>query len=315
MNITCIKENGLCQDEWGDSIASTYFDGYIHGVGQARRAIFASNLHYVWDTSGNIIHKIEAPWDPRSEALLSKLNGKLYVIGSAGSLQDIWVFDPTVAGYTAASWSLVNASFVADIGNRYMAAGGDIGGWFYIAGGWGRTTVYKTQDFLTWTFVANLPAIISKISAPAFFIKDSLLWLVGGSCNMTTEDATGFYQGELNGHVHTMDASGTFTLLMSDQEKFGQVWLDGGTDGTNIFISKGYIDPTAFIAQYPPVTSANPSNNRGIMTSTDGVAWTDISPIDGLAIYHERHRTSMVNAGGIVYTLAGFMGNDMWKFN
>ena len=49
-------------DEWGDSLALAYYDGKIHAVGQARNAIYPSNQHYVFDTSGNKLYQITAPF-------------------------------------------------------------------------------------------------------------------------------------------------------------------------------------------------------------------------------------------------------------
>jgi len=116
--LTCIKEAGL-MPEWGDSLGMIYFDGKIHACAQARRAVYLSKLHYTFDINGNIIDTITAPFDARAEVNISTLGGKITVIGgSATGLVDIWQFDPTIAGYTASSWTQIDSNFVPKIGNR-----------------------------------------------------------------------------------------------------------------------------------------------------------------------------------------------------
>lgn len=310
-----IKELGLFDDGWGDSPGICYYDGYIHTVGQARTAIYPSNIHYVFDLSGNIIHKITAPFDPRSEANISLLDGKITCIGGAGSTQDIWQFDPAIAGYAAGSWSLINADFTASIGSRYMAAGADYGGWFYIIGGWNSSSVYKTQDFVSWTFVADLTGTaIDKISACGCCVFNSLIWLIGGGTNMASGGSAEFYASECNGKVYTLNpTSGALTEILTDQLKFGQIWLDAVATTDYIYVNKGYIDPNTLATQYPPDTTAVSGNNRGLFRSSDGTTWESLGLTDGLATLFERHRMGVVNVGDVPYLLGGYNSNDMWK--
>lgn len=311
MGLTNIKEWSLLPN-WFDSPGTAYFDGKIHLVGQATQAITASNKHYVLDINGNLLHDITAPFSARAESLVSTLNGKLYCIGGT-TTQDVWEFDPTIAGYTAGSWSLTNASFVASIGDRIMAGGCDANGWFYIFGGWNQSTVYKTQNFTSWTLVGNLPANIDKISGCASFFFGGKIWVIGGSKTFGTT-VTDYYNGAVDGHVYSLDVStDTWALVNTDKERFGQCWIDGFTDGTSMFILKGYISSAQFSTY--GVTNAVQGNNRGLMKSTDGITWTDLSLYDGFTFLFERHRAGVVNAGANGYIIGGFQGNDMWRVN
>lgn len=312
MPLVNIKEVGL-MDRWGDSVAGAWYNGAIHLVGQAEKAIYPSKLHYIFDTSGNRIAKITAPYPPRGETCVSKLHGNLYSISSTTS-NDVWKFDPSIAGNTAESWVEVNSDFTPSIGSRLMAAGLDFNGWFYIFGGWNRSTVYKTQDFLNWTLVGNLPANIDKLSACASFVFNNKIWLIGGATHMANGGGPNeFYESDVDGYVYTFDPqSETFEEIHQDKELFGSIWLDGAADDTYMYVSKGYIS-TAQFASYSGGTSAREGNNRGLLRSTDGIVWENVELKVGLAFYFERHRACMVNANGTVYIIAGYNANDMWK--
>lgn len=318
--LTCIKEQGLMSHdghlEWGDSLSTVYLDGYIHAVGQARRAVYPSNKHYVFDLNGNVAHEISAPFDPRGEANVSTIGGKLTAVGGAGTTQDIWQFDHTIAGYTAGSWTQIDSNFVPEIGRRDFASSADLNGWFYITGGANNNTVYKTQNFTSWTLVGNLPANIARVCAPAFFVFQNKLWIVGGATDVTDilgGDPNGIYNSDVNGYVYNLDpATDTWTLVHQDKELFGQIWLDGAANSSAMYISKGFIS-TAQLATYGGGTGAREGNNRGLLRSVDGVTWTSMGLTDGNAFFYESHRRGFLNVGEDIYSLAGFAANDMWK--
>lgn len=313
MSLICVKEVGL-MDRWGDSLGMCYYDGYLHAVGQAEVAIVASQYHYVFDLNGNVIHKITAPFSGRAESNISLLGGKITCIGSAGGAQDIWQFDPAIAGYTADSWTQINSSFVAAIGNRYMAAGADADGWFWIFGGWNNSTVYKTQNFTDWTFVSNLPTDLDKVSGCGCCVFNGLIYLIGGSTNMDEGGADEFYNGNYFGKVWTFNpATEAFTEVYENQEHFGQIWLDAVATDDYIYVVKGYIRPEVIPVQFPPETDAVGGNNRGLLRSADGVTWESMNLTDGLATLFERHRAGVVAAENVAYILAGFNANDFWK--
>lgn len=308
--LICLKANKLI-DKWFDSASCVYYDGYIHLIGSADRAVYPTNKHYVLNTFGDIIHSITCPWTANAEIVLSKLNNKIYIVGGTGS-QEIWSFDPAISGYTASSWILINAS--PSIGDRRMSFGGDINGWFYIGGGWGQSSIYKTQNFTDWTFCANLPALIDKLSGCACCVFNNKLWLIGGGANMATNDAVGFYESEVNGYVYTFDpTNNTFNQVYQNQEHFGQLWLDAVSNDKYIYVVKGYIYPSSIASQFPGVTNAVPRNNRGILRSQDGITWTSIDLKYGSNYFSERHRTSVVNINNTPYLMGGFQHNDMWR--
>lgn len=308
-SVTCIKNTGLLTTlaglpRWADSLAGVYFDGSIQVIGRAVNGLAGSKLHQRFNTSGVSLSLYDGPYTGTNEANLSLIkSGKLVCVGGTVSFE-IWEFDPLVAGYASGSWSQITADFTPSIGQRKMAFSFDLGGWFYIGGGWGRTNMYKTQDFLNWTLVGSLPANISKLSGCAFFTHKGKGYVIGGSDNMVTEDSAGFYAGNKSGYVYSFDpGTDTWTLITTDAVNFGTVWIDGQSDGTNIYVSGG-LDVAAGL------------NVRKLLYSTDdGATWASISPIDGLEIYAERHRAAMVNVSGTVYILAGFGCNDMWKIN
>jgi len=314
--LTCIKEAGL-MPEWGDSLGMIYFDGKIHACAQARRAVYLSKLHYTFDINGNIIDTITAPFDARAEVNISTLGGKITVIGgSATGLVDIWQFDPTIAGYTASSWTQIDSNFVPKIGNRVFAGHGTVNGWFYIFGGVDNNTVYKTQNFTSWTLVGNLPTNIARVCASACFTFQNKIWVIGGATNVTNNDASGsggLFSGNVDGYVYTLDpATDTWTLVHQDKELFGTFWLDGAANSTAMYVSKGYMSSTQ-LATYSGGSSARQGNNRGLLRSTDGVNWTSISLTSGNAFFYESHRRGFLNVGEDIYSLGGFSANDMWK--
>lgn len=317
MSLTCIKEGGLMVDSngaprWGDSLALCYYDGMIQAIGQAEVAIYPSQLHYAWDLNGNIVHRYTAPFPARAETCVSLLGGKITSVGST-TTYDVWQFDPTIAGYTSASWSQITSNFIPSIGQRIMATSADVGGWFFIIGGWNRNTVYKTQDFTNWTLVATLPTELESISACGCCVFNGLIWIIGGSTNMSSGAGTEFLAGQVNGRVFTLDPDdGTITEVHQDQERFGQVWLDAVATDDYIYVLKGYIS-SSMLSQYPSGTAARFGNNRGLMRSADGQIWEDLSLTDGIATLYERHRAGAVKVNNNAYFLAGFNANDMWK--
>lgn len=306
--------NGIPQ--FGDALGMAYMYGYIHCVSQAREAIFPSSTHYVFDLSGNVIHKYTAPFSPRGEANISTLGGKITILGGANATQDIWQFDPTIAGYTAASWTQLDTNFEPEIGRRFYAAGADGNGWFYIFGGANNNTVYKTQNFTSWTLVGNLPSPITRLCNCACFPFQGKIWLVGGVSNVTIEGrlaAGSIDAGDVDGYVYSFDpTTDTFTQVHQDKALFGSFWIDGAANSTAMYVSRGFIS-TAQLATYAPGSDARFFNNRGLLRSTDGLNWTSMPLIDGKAFFYESHRRGMIKAGESVFSLGGNAANDMWK--
>lgn len=309
--LVCIKES-LALSYWFDSGSAVYYDNYIHIIGSADRAVYPTSMHLVLDKFGNIIYNITAPFIANSELNLSLLNGKIYAIGGTNGIS-VWVFDPTVSGYAAGSWSEVNADFTAAIGERKMAWGTDYNGWFYIGGGWSGTNVYKTQNFTSWTFCANLPSQINKLSGCGCCVFNNKIYIIGGGANQATNDFTGFYESEVNGYVYSFDPlTNTFNQVYQNQEHFGQTWLDAVSNNKYMYVIKGYIYPASISAQYPGGTNAVPTNNRGVLRSEDGVTWESLDLQYGHMFLSERHRASVVNVGDIPYIIAGFGSKDVW---
>jgi len=313
--LTNIVEHGVLP-EWGDSLGQIYFDGKIQAAGQARRAIYNSNKHYVFTLSGQILHDIDMPSGAgtRAESNTSNLGGKFTVLGGIGN-QDIWQFDPAIAGYTAGSWTQLVSDFKPNIGRREMAWGATVGSWFYIGGGWNNNTVYKTQNFTTWTLVGNLPTNIARVCACACCVFQGKIYVIGGATNVTDESVAGTYAGDVDGYVYSLDpATDTWTLVTQDKERFGQMWIDAAANSTAIYVSKGYISSSQILS-YSGGSNAVYNNNRGLMRSTDGSTWTDMGLTDGLKFFYESHRRMMVTVGEDIYTIAGFAVNDMWKIS
>lgn len=297
------------EPQWADSLSGAYFDGNIHFVGRAVNALGGSKLHEIFNTSGHSVATIVAPFTATNEVNLSLVKpGKLVAFGGTTSFE-IWEFDPTVAGNTAGSWSLITADYYnrgsPPMGQRKMAGHFDNGSTFYIFGGWGRDTMYKTTDFLNWTLVGTLPNEIKKISACAHFVHNGKGYAIGGSCNMATEDNTGFYNGEHFGHVYEFDFNTeTWTKILTDATKFGTIWIDGISNGTTMYVSPGLKQSTGL-------------NQGGLYYSNDnGATWSAISPLtDGLEYFGERHRAPMVAVGSDAYIGAGYGCNDLWRIN
>ena len=300
MGIECVLEYGACV-EHTDSIAMADFDGMLHGFGGAVQATTESNLHQAWSkTTGKRLYRYAAPFTASSEQLISTIKtGKLVLIGSVDA-SDIWEFDPTIAGYASGSWSQLDSNYQTEIGVRTMAAGFDLGGWFYILGGWGGTDCYKTQDFLNWTLVGSLPSAISRISGCGWCVHKGVAHLIGGSTRLASPyGLTEFYAAETLGHHYTFDGS-TFTFVETDDAKFGTTWCDLASDGTNLWLAKGY----------------NGSGNvRGLLKSTDdGATWSEVSPLnDGLCWFNESHRRGALSTNGAAYFVGGNFANDIWK--
>lgn len=315
ISVQCIKEMNLLP-KWFDSATAGYYGGYIHLVGQAEKAVTLKNTHYVLDLNGNIVYSLTPPFGNRGEGLVSYLNGKMYQVGST-TIDDVWSFDPSIAGYTNASWVQVNANFVPQMGRRAMAAGCDANnGWFYIFGGWANNTVYKTQDFITWTSLGNLPTNIAYISSAGCCFFQNKIWLVGGVANVTSFSSASFYNGDVDGYVYTFDpVTETFTQVHQDNVKFGCCWGNLQTDGTNLYWIRGYVSQEQG-SQFNPGDGIRPYyNQRGVYSSPDGINWTDVSLYaeNNTGFLFERHATPNVRVGNAVYFLGGFAANDVWK--
>lgn len=299
MAIECLKEYGICT-EHTDSMAMAWFDGKIQAIGGAVQAVTASNLHQVYDTSGNLLYRYTAPFTADSEMLVSYVkSGKLVVLGQLNQ-QEIWEFDPTIAGYTSSSWTQITSDFTPDIGVRKMAVGGDLSGWFYILGGWEGTDVYRTQDFVNWTFVDNLPAAINRVSGPGFCVHDGHIYMAGGATRLASPyGLTEFYAAERLGHLYKFDGT-TFTAITTSAANFGHIWGDLVSDGTNLWYAKGYLVNT---------------NERGLLKSTDdGANWSAVTPLnDGLCWFVESHRRGALSTSGAGYYFGGNFVNDAWK--
>lgn len=308
-SLQCIKPTGLLTTltglpRWADSLAAVEFGGNIHLVGRAVNAVFGSKLHQVFDINGNSVALYEGPFTGTNEANLSLIkSGKIVCVGGTTS-NEIWEFD-TTAGYASGSWTQLSADFSGAIGQRKMAFSFDLNGWFYIGGGWGGDTLYKTQNFTSWTLVHTLPNAIKKLSGCAFFTHNGKGYCIGGADNMATNDSTGFYAAANSGYVYRFDpADDSWTLVTTSTANFGTVWIDGVSDGTNIYVNKG-MNSSTFV------------NQRGLLySSDDGVTWNTIDPSDtvlGVEVLAERHRAAMVLVAGAVYIIAGYGCNDMWK--
>lgn len=307
-----VKEFGM-MDEWGDALGPAYFDGKLHSVGQAKQANVPTALHYVWDTAGNRLHKYTPPFTNESEMICSKVvSGKLVAIGGTNA-SEIWQFDPTVAGYTSASWSVINSNFIAAIGERPMSQGADAGGWFYIFGGRNNSTVYKTQNFTSWTLVGNLPANLTRWCAGACVSHGGKIYLIGGATNLASPYSnTEMQLAEVKGYVYEFNPTGdTYTLVLTDQVKFGQIWCDAGSDGTKIWLCQGLVSATQ-AATY--VTPPRAGNQRGLWYSSNaGATWTSQAVTDGTATLFERHRTGIAGTGSVAYLYCGNSANDLWR--
>jgi hypothetical protein len=316
ISIECIKEKRILP-KWFDSATAGYYDGYIHLVGQAEYATVLKNTHYVFDLNGNIVHSLlSAPFGNRGEGLVSYLNGKMYQVGST-TIDDVWSFDPSIAGYTNASWQWVNTNFVPQIGRRVMAGGCDANGWFYIFGGWNNNTVYKTQDFVNWTSLGNLPSNINRLSSAGYCFFNNKIYVVGGVSNVTAFNTSAFYNGNVDGYVYTLDpATGTWTQIHQDKVKFGCCWGNLQTDGTYLYWVRGYVS-TAQAATFNPGDGIIADyNQRGVYASLDGITWTNVSLYaqNNLGFLFERHATPNTRVGNAAYFIGGFAANDMWKF-
>jgi hypothetical protein len=300
--------------KWVDSISliRSTTDGLLHAVGGAVDALGGSNKHYVFDNAGNVLYNITGPFTPTNEAGLSNvLTGKLALIGGTTS-NEIWYFDPSISGYTAGSWQNITFNMDGDIGTRTMAAMIDGGnGWFYVFGGFDQSTIQKTQDFVSWTLVGNLPAPIDKLSACAYCFFNSKIWLIGGMADVVGVD---LYNGTLNPFVYTFDpATDAFVQVHSDIIRFGNIWCDAAATDTHIYLSKGFIPPEQIPVSGNP--TAQRGNQRGFMRSTDGITWEDITLEDGVKTYFERHRNGIVKLYSTeVLMIAGYNANGVWKY-
>jgi hypothetical protein len=312
MAFGCIKEQGM-MDVWGDSLGAVYFDGNLHSVGQAQEASTPAALHYIWDVDGNRVAKITAPFTAEAEMICSKaVSGKLTAIGGTNA-SEIWQFDPAIAGNTAGSWTQIDSSFITEIGARAMSQGADANGWFYIFGGRDNSTVYKTQNFTSWTLVGSLPANLTRWCGGACCEHGGKIYLIGGATNLGSPYGnTEMLAAEVLGYVYRFDpADDSFTLVTTDQVKFGQVWCDAGSDGTKIWLCQGYVSATqAATYGVPPRVG----NQRGLWYSSDnGANWSSQSLIDGPATLFERHRTGIASTGSVAYLYCGNFANDLWR--
>lgn len=318
--LTLIKEwNAL--PIWTDSISVIrWTDGFIHGIGGAIHANLASGTHYVFDDNGNIIHEIPNAVTPVGEQIVSTvISGKIVAgLGSITGSQEVFVFDPSIAGYTAASWSLLG-DVESAIGKRTNGVGFDYNGWFYLVGGGRQDNWVKTQDFVTWTVVGTLPTNMKKIAGPGCCVKGTKAYYVGGSTNMpnTGDFSVDYLNGDFDGRIWEIDMpSETITEIGQDIPKFGQVWLDMAATDNAIYTSCGYVSAT----NAPGQGLADAQNIRGFYRSTDGgSSWTAINlqaSNEARSVYYEKHRTSMVKISATkLFAGFGFQGNKVWHLD
>jgi hypothetical protein len=314
ISVRCIKQANLLPD-WFDGATAGFYDGYIHLVGQAAKAVTPRNTHYVLDSNGEVVHALTPPFGGRAEGLVSHLNGKMYQVGGI-AIDDVWSFDPSIAGYTNESWRRVNPDFSSRIGRRVMAGGCDANGWFYIFGGWDNNTVWKTRDFIEWTFVGELPSEIIRLSSAGCCLFQGKIWVVGGVSDVKGFETDRLYSGKVDGYVYTLDpVTDGWTQVHRDKVRFGCCWGNLGTDGTLLYWIRGYVSREQ-AATFDPGDGIVPHyNQRGVYASADGVTWSDVSLYaeNNLGFLFERHATAHVRVGNAAFFMGGFGANDMWR--
>lgn len=303
--MTCLLEHKACV-EHTDSIAMVDFDDMLQGFGGAVGTVDESNWHQGWSkTTGQRLFRYAAPFTSSSEMLVSKVKtGKIVVIGSVDSAE-VWEFDPTIDGYTEDSWTQISSDVTSDVGgHRRMAFGADLDGWFYLGGGWNGTDVWKTQDFSSWTLVGSLPTEIVRISACASFVHGGVIHLIGGATRLASPYGNDEYQAaERLGHHYTFDGS-NYTLIETDAVKFGSIWCDAASDGTNIWFVGGYPSGSGRNKRYP------------YKSSDDGATWIQITEInDGLKWFVEAHRRGALSTEGAAFFVGGSYVNDVWMMS
>ncbi len=317
-SFTCMKQWGFLGPDWYDSVSGILGnDGFIHLIGSAHFAIAATNDHWVLDPSDlSIVHHISAPWNPIGETGLSKLLGGNKIVrcgGAGGTAFDAWLFDPSVAGYTAGSWSEIIDDASSQTGDRRMAAHVDFGTEHFIFGGWNNDTYCKTSDFLTYTTLGTLPTNIKRISGCAYGEFGGKIRLIGGSTEMATGGPTEFLSGRFRGgNWSYTPGTNTFTQESADSiPNFGTCWCDFGKTASQFYVGRGYNSPLS--ADFIP----EDGNKRGVLISTDGVTFTEMSPLlDGRKAFYERHRASYVQLDANRLLMAGgFAANGAWIYD
>jgi hypothetical protein len=320
MGLTCIKARGMT-DGWVDSMACADFDGKIQGIAPVQAAVTPTSLHYVWNYSGTRLSKFTAPFPAIAEMMVSKiLTGKLVAVGGNTGTQ-AWEFDPTVAGYAAGSWSQIGTlTYEGGPGLSTYGRGCDLGGWFYRFGGTDNNHFYRTQTFENdWEDLGELPANLTRWAAGAICSHKGKAILVGGVTNVGSPFGGAEAQAaEVMGYVYEFDpADDSFTLLATDQLKFGSMWCDIVSDGSSLFAVKGFISAPQYDNFYvaPPAHVKRGLNNRGVFKSTDdGTTWSEIAGVEvGADTFCERHATGGVAFNSVAHFLTSNFCNDLWS--
>lgn len=305
--IVPVKSRGVL-DRWTDAVVLGYHNNQLHIIGGADHAVTSTNLHYVYDLNGNRVAKFTAPFTVRADCPYSLLGGKITIIGGDGGSvsgrTDIWQFDYSIAGNTVESWTQITSDFTPSIGGRILSFFCDHNGWFYIGGGQTKTDVYKTQDFLTWTLVCNLPLALQYSATAACVSFNNKIWIIGGATGGSNEfGATALYNANLAGKVFSLSGT-TITEELTDQSKFGSLWGNAVTSNQYIYYIKGTITGTQ-LSQFPEGTTGG--NQKGMYRSADGVTWEVIDSLPA------RHATGVCNVDGVPYLACGNFSNGIYK--
>lgn len=314
--------------EWGDSPGVASLGGYIHAIGQARRAIYGSSKHYAINpATGGIVADIDAPFTPTAEWVACVKGNEIFV-HSGTTDYSIWKFSPSLAGLTAGSWSNVSLDTSAELGQSPMASGGycPLTNKFYKFGGFQGVNYFRSTTMLdgSWEDMGPMPVSIQKLSACAWCYYNGKFYFFGGANNLAGTSTADLYEAALSGEVWSYDtAADEWNLEHTDRLIFGCIWCDCAplvVDGelVGFVFSRGLISPaqlTTFDAEDINV-NVRQANNRGVYISKglDLTKWRRIDAYDSLDVLaHETHRRGMVSHGNYVLMYMGFNDNGLLR--
>jgi hypothetical protein len=319
-SLITVKASGYIDNDGGtytDAITMyyNYDSNRIYMVAGAINATIASNFHYVTDTLGNVIDEFTFPaaMKARADCPHSTIGGKLTIIGGDGNpsgngFKDVWQFDPSIAGNDSSSWTLINADFTPAIGERILSFFTDLNGWFYLGGGQTKTNVVRTQDFINWDTVANLPARLFYSMTAACVSWDKYIVVMGGGTETGPFGTTALYTSYLRGTVYRIDTTDwSIDSVYNNQEFFGGLWGNAVANDEYIYYVKGTIHSSQ-LPQFPGGTSAG--NQLGMVRSRDGgLTWEEWGQT-----LSARHATGLCRGlGQVLWWGAGNDANDLHK--
>lgn len=273
-----------------------FFEGGFHLLGgwSIFETPVTNSHHYVsYDSCRTWVQLADAPWSRRHAFGSGVHGGKLRIWGGDGSfayfVKDGWSYDST------SGWTL-DFNDWGGPGGRNVYTTVVHKQWCYILGGLGdldsANSTWRTEDFLNWTKVADLPAgNLDNLESAALVSFGGDMYLIGGGRFLVgVGDSTHW----VNDTVFKSTDDGVTWVPITTTGGTGSIWPNACVTSDRIWFIQG--------------TGRNAIHKKGVKWSYDGITWTDF-----YQSVEPRHASGFNSVGDDVFIVTGNLFNDAWR--